>query len=220
MRPAHARKISRRWVRTMSAVGLCGDDHAAAFAPLSRRAQARTRCARLRTCAQAACDRFAVATRGGRARGRRRVEAWEAANVADAAPDGTAQRRRHGSRFAFVRIAASRGARSRTRTGIPLRVADFKSAASTDFAIRAGCGDAASLADPLARLARAARRAAVARRSRACADVAVQRPASALAAPAAAAPQGPVARSRAWNSIHSPRSSRLGARNDAPASPR
>ncbi len=51
--------------------------------------------------------------------------------------------------------AETRGARSRTRTGTAARPADFKSAASTDFAIRAGCGDRASLADPPARSAAA-----------------------------------------------------------------
>lgn len=43
-----------------------------------------------------------------------------------------------------------RGARSRNRTGTELPPADFKSAASTDFAIRAGCGDRDSLRQPCA----------------------------------------------------------------------
>ena len=42
------------------------------------------------------------------------------------------------------------GARSRNRTGTELPPADFKSAASTDFAIRAGCGDRDSLRQPCA----------------------------------------------------------------------
>ena len=39
-------------------------------------------------------------------------------------------------------VKQSFGARSRNRTGMALRPADFKSAASTDFAIRACCCDA------------------------------------------------------------------------------
>ena len=39
--------------------------------------------------------------------------------------------------MATVKTLAAIGARSRTRTDIPLRMRDFKSLASTDFAIRA-----------------------------------------------------------------------------------
>lgn len=44
--------------------------------------------------------------------------------------------------FRFMRehLKSASGARSRTRTGMPLLARDFKSPASTDFAIRAECG--------------------------------------------------------------------------------